>query len=170
MFRKVGQPTRDTLSLFANADGGESFSLNSEGATVMKLHRHFGKVILTATFAAVVVLGGAAQVWARGYKIIHNFQGSSDGWEPVGVPAIAKNGDLYGVTLGGGKYNLGTVFKLAAPKNRGGAWTKTILYDFPGGNGGWYPLFLLIGKDGNLYGASGETFFELSPPISRHSD
>ena len=132
----------------------------------MKLRKQSGIVLALATLIAIVVLGGTAN--AETYRVIHNFQGSSDGWGPRGLPAIAKNGDLYGVTLGGGKYNLGTVFKVVAPKNREGAWTKTILYDFPGGNGGWYPLFLLIGKDGNLYGASGESIFELSPPSSRH--
>ena len=85
---------------------------------------------------AIVILGGAASAKDRAYRVIHNFQGTSDGWGPVGVPAAAKNGDLYGVTLGGGKYTLGTVFKLTAPRTRGGTWTETILHDFPGGRRG----------------------------------
>jgi len=134
----------------------------------MKLHGHFGKVILTATLAAVVVLGGSVQAWGRAYKVIHNFQGTSDGWGPMGVPAAAKSGDLYGVTLGGGKYDLGTVFKLAAPRNRGGAWTKTVLYNFTHQDPG-YPTSLIIGKDGTLYGAGNGPntrgfIFRMTPP------
>jgi len=85
----------------------------------------------------------------------------------VGVPVVTKNGDLIGVTYAGGPDNLGTVYKLRAPRTRGGAWTETILYRFPGGNGDAYPAFLRIGKDGNLYGVDyGQTIFKLSPPVS----
>lgn len=85
----------------------------------------------------------------------------------MGVPAVTKNGDLIGVTYAGGPDNLGTVYKLSAPRTRGGAWTETILYRFPGGNGDAYPAFLRIGKDGNLYGVDySQTIFKLSPPVS----
>jgi uncharacterized repeat protein (TIGR03803 family) len=133
----------------------------------VKLRRQSRRAVLTlAALLAVILLKGTANA-ADTYRVIYDFgHSSSDGWLPVGVPAVARNGDLLGVTYAGGPYNLGTVYKLSAPRTRGGAWTETILYGFPGGNGGMYPLFLLIGKDGDLYGASGETIFELSPPTS----
>jgi len=119
----------------------------------LKLNRFLSRVALAlATFAAAVAVGGAAHARDAAYQVIYEFQGSSDGWAPVALPAIAKNGDLYGVTYGGGTYNLGTVYKLAAPLTRGGTWTKTVLYDFTNGDPG-YPTSLVIAKDGSLYGA-----------------
>jgi uncharacterized repeat protein (TIGR03803 family) len=132
----------------------------------MKLRKQSGVVLALATLVAIVLPGGTAN--AQSYRVIHNFQGSLDGWEPFGVPAIAKNGDLYGVTVGGGKNDLGTVFKLAAPRNRGGAWTKTVLYNFTHQDPG-YPTSLIIGEDGTLYGAGNGLntrgfIFRMTPP------
>jgi len=133
----------------------------------MKLSTHsLMSVLRLATVIAIGLLGGTAD--AETYRVIHNFQGSSDGWGPRGVPAVAKNGDLYGVTYGGGTSDWGTVFKLTAPLTRGGRWKKAVLYNFPGGQGGGQPISLVLGTDGNLYGDDGETIFELSPPTSRH--
>jgi uncharacterized repeat protein (TIGR03803 family) len=131
------------------------------------LRRQSRKVVLIlAALVAVVLLGGTANA-ADTYRVIHDFGQGSDGWLPVGVPVVTKNGDLIGVTYAGGPDNLGTVYKLRAPRTRGGAWTETILYRFPGGNGDAYPAFLRIGKDGNLYGVDyGQTIFKLSPPVS----
>jgi uncharacterized repeat protein (TIGR03803 family) len=129
----------------------------------MKLSKHSGQVVFTlATLVAIVLLGGTAS--AQPYRVLYDFgQGAHDGWDPVGVPAAAKNGDLYAVTEAGGTYNLGTIFKLIAPQTRGGAWTKTLLYDCPGGKGGVSPVSVVIDKDGNLYGVdSSQTIFELS--------
>ncbi len=135
----------------------------------MKLRRQSAGVVLT--FAALISstpsLGGVANA-ADAYRVIYDFgQESSDGWAPLGLPAVTKDGDFYGVTTSGGTYNLGTVYKLTAPRTRGGAWTKTILYDFPGGKGGGYPESLVLGRDGNLYGVDySQTIFELIAPAS----
>jgi hypothetical protein len=133
----------------------------------MKLRKQAGVVLKLATLIALVLLGSTAD--AQAYRVIYDFgYASSDGWLPVGVPVVAKNGDLYGVTESGGIYNLGSFFKLTAPRTLHGAWTHTVLYDFPGSKGGEHPGLLLIGGDGNLYGADfGQTIFELKPPTSR---
>jgi len=133
---------------------------------MLKLKR-YAKAILVTVFASLVMLGGTAHAKDRAYRVIHDFKGSSNGWEPAGVPAVAANGDLYGVTIGGGTSGLGTVFKLTAPRTRGGAWAKTILYDFPGGNGGGHPTSLVLGSGRNLYGVDfTQTLFELKRPTS----
>ena len=107
-----------------------------------------------AIFTTLVMLGAAAAAEGSAYPVIHTFRGwPDDGCEAVGVPAVAKNGDLYGVTYACGTHEYyGTVFKLAAPRTPGGAWKESILYDFTSADSG-NPTTLVIGRDGTLYGA-----------------
>jgi uncharacterized repeat protein (TIGR03803 family) len=44
--------------------------------------------------------------------ILHQFSGKGDGGELQGGITLDKNGALYGMTVGGGKYNYGTVWKI----------------------------------------------------------
>jgi len=133
----------------------------------LKLKRRF-RVIL-AMLAALVLLKGAANAKGSAYRVIYSSHSSSDGWGFLGVPAAAKNGDLYGTTYYGGTSDLGTAFKLTAPRTRGETWRKTILYEFPGGNGGEQPSSIVLGGDGNLYGVDfSQTIFELKRPASRN--
>jgi hypothetical protein len=130
----------------------------------MKRSQRASTVLLTlATLAASFLSGATAQARNRAYQVIYKFQGGTDGWNPVGVPAVAKNGDLYGVTAGGGTYNIGIFCRLTAPRARGGAWKKTTLYNFPSNEGGDLVIF---GPDGNLYGMAGQSIFELKAPTS----
>ena len=120
------------------------------------------------TFFVFVLLGGVAS--AQGYRTIYRFQGGSDGWEPLGVPAVDKDGNIYGTTLNGGANNWGTVFKLTAPRNRGGKWAKTILYNFTAQNQA-NPCWITLGGKGVLYGIgcgqeSRGFIWELVPPLS----
>jgi len=133
-----------------------------------------GKLALTlATLLAINMLGGLADAQDGGYRIIHDFgQRAHDGWDPIGLPAVAKNGDLYGVTFGGGLYNWGTVFKLTAPQSQSGIWAETKLHDFPSLNQE-FPTSLIIGQDGALYGAGGGPstrgfIFRMTPPSARN--
>ena len=137
----------------------------------MKLSRHLVKLPLAfLTLVATVALTGAVYAADHGYRTIYRFQGGNDGWFPVGVPVADKDGNLYGTAQMGGTYNYGIVFKLTAPQGRGGAWTKTVLHNFAGGSDGGFPVAVLLGKDGSLYGISSyaDRIFRLSPPTSRH--
>jgi uncharacterized repeat protein (TIGR03803 family) len=117
--------------------------------------------------AALAVLVSAAVCGDTRYRTIYKFRGIPNGWDAIGVPAVAKNGDLYGVTGYGGSSDAGTVFKLTAPQTRGGVWKESVLYDFPG-NGQQYPTSVILGSDGNLYGVNSTlTIFELKAPASR---
>ena len=107
---------------------------------------------------------------------------------------IDSAGNLYGTTAYGGTGNCvllgillgcGTVYEVSPPKQKGGAWTETILYSFPTSKQGYFPNGnLVFDTAGNLYGAT--TFggtkgtncdkfyggqcgvvFELSPPTTR---
>ena len=136
----------------------------------MKLTKQSGRVaVALATLAAIMLLADLASA-ADTYRVIYDFgQGCSLGSEPVGLPAVAKNGDLYGVTEGGGACSNSIIYKLTVPKTRGGTWTETVLYDYNGN--AEFPVSLITGKDGALYG-TGEGpdtrgfIFLLTPPVS----
>ncbi len=118
------------------------------------------------TLVGVAILGSTALGRDTTFRTIHKFRGA-DGWELIGVPAVANNGDLYGVSGYGGSSNAGTVFKLTAPQTRGGVWKESVLYEFPG-NGQQYPTSVILGSDGNLYGVNSTlTIFELKAPVLR---
>jgi uncharacterized repeat protein (TIGR03803 family) len=76
-------------------------------------------------------------------------------------------GNLYGVSDSGGAQQNGAVFEL---KPSIGGWTESILYSFTGGSDGAAPTDVIVGNDGNLYGAAasggangGGVVFQLSP-------
>jgi hypothetical protein len=125
--------------------------------------------------------------------LIYTFQGkgSNDGESPNGGLLIDSQGNLYGVTgycgagdcvLLGVPAGCGTVYEISPPKQKGGAWTETILYSFPTAKQGYLPNGnLVFDSAGNLYGATsfggskGTTcdgfyggqcgvIFEISPP------
>jgi len=131
----------------------------------MKLRRDSTLIAYALRFlVAVAVLAGTALGRDAAFRTIYKFRGSPDGWDAVGVPAVAKNGDLYGVTFNGGNSDEGTVFQLTAPQTRGGVWKEAVLYDFPG-NGQQSPSLVILGPDGNLYGVNSTlTIFELKAP------
>jgi uncharacterized repeat protein (TIGR03803 family) len=99
---------------------------------------------------------------------IYAFQGvqggANDGFTPVGGVIIDKEGNLYGTTSLGGSgscvllgsaVGCGTVYELSPPTQQGGSWTETILYNFQGGNDGYFPWGnLVFDKKGNVYGAT----------------
>lgn len=118
--------------------------------------------------------------------VLHAFD-AHDGFRPSALIAD-KLGNLYGTASQGGftgSYlcgalsGCGTVFMLAPPSMKGGAWTTTVLYSFMGGNDGASPQSGLFHKAGALYGAAaigggqdgdgGGTIFRLKPPPQGHN-
>jgi hypothetical protein len=118
------------------------------------------------------------------HTVLYTFQGGFDGAQP-GAAIIESNGALYGPTSTGGtpavlcnsnrkiKSGCGTIFELAPPAQKGGAWTKSILYTFPGATGdGTTPSRDIVADgEGNLYGVTGAggtshygIAYKLSPP------
>jgi uncharacterized repeat protein (TIGR03803 family) len=134
------------------------------GRLPMRFRMRFGLFIVFA-LTAIVACAGKAHAADRKYRTLYAFQGGTDGWFPVGVPAVDKDGNLYGTTQNGGSYDYGTIFKLTAPETQNGKWKKTVLHNFTGGNGGGHPFYMVFGPDGVLYGVAGaDDIFSLAPP------
>jgi uncharacterized repeat protein (TIGR03803 family) len=113
--------------------------------------------------------------WAE--KELYVFPGNAkDGCGPNANLAFDTKGNLYGVTVTGGKgdcsgHMCGTVFELTP--SAGDKWKETVLYRFAGGNDGAAPNSgVIFDATGNLYGTTEVgggtscgcgTVFELTP-------
>jgi uncharacterized repeat protein (TIGR03803 family) len=86
-------------------------------------------------------------------NILYDFQGGSDGGNPVGNLIFDQSGNLYGgnLTGGGGSDSAGVVFELT-PSN--GIWTLTPIYAFTGTYGGGPAASLVMDAAGSLYGTT----------------
>ena len=110
-------------------------------------------------------------------KVIYNFGATtSDGALPIANMIFDANGNLYGTTLAGGSYGLGTAFELSP--GTGGTWTEKILYSFGtslsdgkspeaglvfDGKGNLYGTTNIGGTSDTTFGGGYGTVFELSP-------
>ncbi|MFZ0321631.1 MAG: choice-of-anchor tandem repeat GloVer-containing protein [Candidatus Sulfotelmatobacter sp.] len=104
------------------------------------------------------------------YNVIYEFTGGVDGLHPSTQLVFDAAGNLYGATYGpiNTHASYGTIYELSP--NGDGTWKFSLLYTFPGGNGGGQPNWLVIDGSGNLYGTAQEggsfgqgIVFELSP-------
>jgi uncharacterized repeat protein (TIGR03803 family) len=101
-------------------------------------------------------------------KILHNFGGGKDGFEPAASLVLDAAGNLYGTTSAGGIYYVsgdnvgsGTVFELT---KMCGGWTEKILHNFGSGEDDNGPeSSLIFDASGNLYGTTSASVFELTP-------
>lgn len=142
-------------------------------------------------FMAILILTSTASAkWNE--KVLYSFQGGTDGATPAGGVVFDKSGNLYGATTDGGSTNCspvaacGTVYQLAPPAKKGGAWTETILRVFQGkaSNDGELPAGGVIADaSGNIYGTTAYggsggcvllgitggcgTVYEFSPPQTK---
>jgi len=122
------------------------------------------------------------------HTVLWTFQGSFDGQYPGDV-LFGSKGSLIGTTSSGGtpgvlchtnqriKFGCGTLFELTPPSQKGGAWTKTVLYTWPGfkGDGTGPGTEFTFDSQGNVYGYTGGgtggygTVYKLSPPSGKGS-
>ena len=94
----------------------------------------------------------AATAFASNLKVLHSFNGGTDGSYPVAAMVPDHSGNLYGTTRYGGANGQGTVFELTSSN---GVWNETILYSFAGGNDGASPAASVVfDAAGNLYGTT----------------
>jgi uncharacterized repeat protein (TIGR03803 family) len=85
-------------------------------------------------------------------KFLHNFSHNGDGTYPRANLISDTSGNLYGVTIGGGVYDDGTVFELT--RGEDGAWAEKILHSFNATDGSDPSASLILDAAGNLYGTT----------------
>lgn len=105
---------------------------------------------------------------------IYDFDPASHSKPPAGPLIADAAGNLYGVTIGGGTYDHGTVFRLSPPPAGDHVWQLTTLHSFNGEHtdGAWPTGTLAVDAAGNIYGTAkgpGDLLehgliFKLSPP------
>lgn len=85
---------------------------------------------------------------------IYNFKGDKDGAGPGSRVVFDAAGNLFGATPRGGRFDLGTIFKLTPTPS--GEWRKKILHNFTGGKDGATGSMgdLIFDADGNIYGVT----------------
>jgi uncharacterized repeat protein (TIGR03803 family) len=100
----------------------------------------------------VFELSASGGSWSE--RVIHSFAGGSDGSFPSGGLVFDSDGNLYGVTSGGGSASNGTVFELTPG---GDSWTESVIFTFgttTGFTGQSPQCALAIDASGNLYGTT----------------
>ena len=88
-------------------------------------------------------------------QVLHRFaQYKNDGQAPDAGVVMDSEGQLYGTTTYGGKYQNGTIYKLT--RDKAGKWHENILYSFRDvGDGGAPVAPVIVDSKGNLYGTAG---------------
>jgi len=165
-----------TLDLFGNLYGTTAYGGSTGYGVVFKVDRHNNESVLYSFTGgtdggipnAGVVLdlfgnlygdtieGGEAGLGAvfklnpNGHEtVLYGFP-ASDGANPQAGVVQDSVGNLYGTTNGGGSHAAGIVYKIDTSGH------KTDLYQFTGGTDGGNPFGgVILGTDGNLYGAAG---------------
>jgi uncharacterized repeat protein (TIGR03803 family) len=110
-------------------------------------------------------------VWTE--ETIHSFDSAADGTGPSGGVVLDAAGNVYGTTVSGGAFGLGTAFELSQV---GGSYHLTVIHSFGSTGDGIFPYAQMIfDAEGNLYGTTayggafgtgeegGGTVFEISP-------
>ena len=84
-------------------------------------------------------------------RVLFSFD-EEEGSYPDTDLVVDDAGNLYGMTVEGGRYGAGTVFRLA---HTGEGWVHSVLYEFTGGTDGGQPYGgVTLDAQGNVYGTT----------------
>lgn len=141
VFKITATGTESVLWSFGNSSDGA----NPEGELIQASD---GNLYGLTAFGGIGGLGTAFKITMAGSEtVLWSFGGAGDGFCPVGRLLQASDGNLYGLTTGGGVNGTGAAFKLTT------AGAETVLWSFGGTGDGKLPYGSLIqASDGNLYG------------------
>ncbi|MFO1468134.1 MAG: choice-of-anchor tandem repeat GloVer-containing protein [Steroidobacteraceae bacterium] len=131
------------LYSFSNSEGqtGAYYGLTS-GSDGLLYGTTYGWV--TDVFGAVFTLSTSGE-----FHSLYTFSGGLDGGRPTAPPLQGSDGQFYGVTLLGGEFGCGTVYRL------GPSGIPTTVHSFTGGADGCMPFSALTrSKNGRLYGTT----------------
>jgi uncharacterized repeat protein (TIGR03803 family) len=141
---KVDKAGSETVlySFTGGVDGGLPYA----GLT----HDSAGNLYGTTKYGGAYGLGTVFKVDTAGKEtVLHSFGGSpADGAQPIAGLIRDTAGNLYGTTLVGGYYGMGTIFKLDTSGN------ETVLYSFSWADGVEPHAGLTHDSAGNLYGTT----------------
>jgi hypothetical protein len=137
-----GSWQENVLYTFTNGNPGAGLVIDSEG----DLYGVFGEY---PDYGGVYKLSHETAAWTL--TTLYSFH-KYDGDGPTGTLTFDDEGNIYGVTYGGGPYNQGVAYELT-PES-GGTWNETVLHVFVGlnGDGGQPVAGLVLDGSGNLYG------------------
>jgi uncharacterized repeat protein (TIGR03803 family) len=109
-----------------------------------------------AMFACAATLALDAGAASKPNPLIFAFSNTVQGNSPQGTVIGDGAGNLYGTTVFGGQYGLGTVYRLSPPAGGATAWTETVLHSFSGTGDGAAPESAgpATGPDGMIYGTT----------------
>jgi uncharacterized repeat protein (TIGR03803 family) len=116
------------------------------GSMVMdKLGNLYGTAVRGGKFNAGTVfrLTPAGQI-----TVLYHFTGGNDGLNPQGGLALTTIGNIYGTTLNGGTFGLGTVFEISH------TGSQSVLWNFSGGADSRSPNGGLVFHGGAVYGTT----------------
>src|SRR5260370_32187397 len=104
----------------------------------MVRNRELAMAWITIAILTSGTLAVGPRAMAQQEKVIYTFTDRIGGLEPWGGLVFDKAGNIYGVTLEGGQFRDGTVFKLTIKAN--GGPVESVLHSFkPGGQDGSVP-------------------------------
>jgi uncharacterized repeat protein (TIGR03803 family) len=105
---------------------------------------------ITILFASPIPATQPAQ--AQTFKVIYTFTGHTSAAHPLAGLTIDQQGNLYGTTAWGGKYNGGTVYELQPTQS---GFTYSQLHSFGNGADGSFAWGgVTLGSNGILYGTT----------------
>ncbi len=124
-----------------------------------KLLSSLTSIFSTSILTMAIVLATSNWAFSQREAVLYRFAGNGNGVNPFAGLVRDAKGNSYGVTIGGGTYGFGAVYRVTA------TGVESVLYSFTGGSDGGDPgSNLVLDTAGNLYGTSQfNNVFKLTP-------